>query len=295
MNFDLVQSHERVPCGDIYRAGDGVHKEWLRQRKKIIPAWKHWITRFSPYHQYLLHQEQQVFEGGDRKAIIAISNMVEGDILRYYTPAATIHTILSSVDLEHFHPKHRNKFRQEILDSLGLTKENQIILFVGSGFHRKGLLTLLNTLPLIQEHIHLVVIGKDKNSISYKKISQQNGTTDRVHFIGPIRDPVAYYVSADLFTFPTFYEPFSNSVLEAMASGLPAMVSNTCGAKDLVTHGQNGQVLTPDDVTAWAVVIEELLENKRLQKMRQNARNTAEQQSNDKLTMELMNLYKTIL
>jgi len=294
-NFDLVQSHERVPCGDIYRAGDGVHREWLAQRKKITSAWGQWFTRFSPYHRYLLHQEQRVFEGNDRKAIIAVSSMVKNDILRHYTPKATIHTILNSVDLDRFNPKHRSKFRPKILTSLGLNESNKIILFVGSGFHRKGLLTLLDALPLIPDHIHLVVVGKDRRIGNYQKITQQQGTNNRVHFIGPIDNPVPYYASADLFTFPTFYEPFSNAVLEAMASGIPAIISNTCGAKDLIKQDVNGKILNPDNPVIWAKTISEYLHDQKSHKMRQYARKTAEQQVTEQLVSKLIATYKSIL
>ena len=294
-DFDLVQSHERVPCGDIYRAGDGVHREWLNQREKITSVWKQWVTRFSPYHQYLLRQEKRVFEEDDRKAIIAISSMVKNDILRNYTPKAAIHTIINSVDLDRFHPKHRNKFRPEILTSLGLTENNKIILFVGSGFHRKGLLTLLDALPLIPEYIHLIVVGKDKQIGSYEKITQQQGTNNRVHFIGPIDNPVPYYASADLFTFPTFYEPFSNAVLEAMASGIPVIISNTCGAKDLIKQDVNGKILNPDNPVIWAKTISEYLHDQKSHKMRQYARKTAEQQVTEQLVSKLIATYKSIL
>jgi len=290
--FDLVQSHERVPCGDIYRAGDGVHREWLNQRNRIISTQKKWFTRFSPYHLYLLYQEQRVFEGNDRKAIIAISSMVRNDILRHYTPKATIHTIINSVDLGRFHPKHRSKFRSTILNSLGLTEHNKIILFVGSGFHRKGLITLLSALTLIPKHIHLVVVGKDKHMRNYKKIAQQQDTSNRAHFIGPTDNPVPYYASADLFTFPTFYEPFSNAVLEAMASGLPVIISNTCGAKDLISEDINGKVLAADNTADWASTIDSLLHGKNVQDMRESARKTAEQHSNKQLTHNLINTYK---
>lgn len=293
--FDLVQSHERVPCGDIYRAGDGVHREWLNQRKKITSSWKQWFDWLSPYHRYLLHQEQRVFEGSDRKAIIAISSMVKSDILRHYNPTTDIHTIINSVDLDRFHPKHREEFRPKLLAALGLTEDNRIILFVGSGFHRKGLLTLLNALSLIPEHIHLVVVGKDKRIGSYQKFTQQKGINKRVHFIGPTDNPVPYYASADLFTFPTFYEPFSNAVLEAMASGIPAIISNTCGAKDLIEQDVNGKVLAPDNPVDWSTTISKYLHDNNIEKMRKSARKTAEQQETERLASKLIATYRTVL
>lgn len=293
--FDLVQSHERVPCGDIYRAGDGVHREWLNQRNKIIPRWKRWATRISPYHLYLLHQEKRVFEGSDRKAIIAISSMVKNDMLRHYTPKATIHTILNSVDLKRFHPKHRENFRTKIFNSLGISDNSQVILFVGSGFHRKGLLTLIDALPLIPEHVHLIVIGKDKHTKDYKQVSQQNGVNNRVHFTGPIKDPAPYYASADLFTFPTFYEPFSNAVLEAIASGLPSIISDICGAQDLIIEDVNGKVIAPENPVNWSTIITKFLYDKKLSEMRKSARRTAEQQTDEILTSKLIKLYETVI
>ena len=293
--FDLVQSHERIPCGDIFRAGDGVHKEWLIQRKKITPLWKQWLIKLSPYHLYLLNQERNVFEAEERKVIIAISNMVKKDILKHYIPKAIIHTILNSVDLNRYHPKHRCKFRPEIRTSLGLTNNEKILLFVGSGFHRKGLSIIINIISSLPKSIHLVVVGKDKHMSHYKQVSEQQQIENRVHFVGPVINPIPYYASSDLFVFPTVYEPFSNAVLEALACGLPVIISDTCGAKDIITPGINGNVISIDNITAWKNTIVKYIQVSNIHNMRHSARKTAETLAEDILADRLIETYKTTL
>ena len=82
------------------------------------------------------------------------------------------------------------------------------------------------------------------------------GIADRVHFPGPQTDVKPFYGAADCFALPTLYDPFPNAALEALASGLPIIVSRQCGAAELVREGFNGFVVDALDVDALARVDE---------------------------------------
>ena len=254
-NFDLVQSHERIPCGDIYRAGDGVHRQWLQQRAQTKTWWKNLWYRVSPYHRFVLWQEQRTFTQPKLQAIIVNSNVIKREIQQWFPQiSASINTIYNGVNTNHFHPELRIQYRQNIRDHLSIDDKAPLLLFIGSGFERKGVPLLLKMLPNLH-NMHLVVVGKERQIKRYQRYAKQQGIEKRVHFVGPQKDTRPWYGAADLFVFPSLYDPLPNTVLEAMATGLPVIVSKTCGASDLVENGKHGYVLDPTRSDIWTETI----------------------------------------
>jgi len=84
LDVDLVQSHERLCCCDIYRAGDGVHREWLRQRSRRLNGLTRWLLQTNPYHLYIKFAERKMFESRRLRAVICNSEMVKSEILGHF-------------------------------------------------------------------------------------------------------------------------------------------------------------------------------------------------------------------
>ena len=92
--FDLVQSHERLSCCDIYRAGDGVHREWLAQRKRVLGPMARLGMMLNPYHRYVLGAEKHMFHSRQLKGVICNSRMVKEEIIRHFgLPESKLHVI----------------------------------------------------------------------------------------------------------------------------------------------------------------------------------------------------------
>ena len=126
--FDVIQSHERTWYQDIYRAGDGCHKEWLEQRMKYVSPLKRWWLRISPFHHLMLKIEQSIFTKGKYKKIIAISEMVKENIRKHYhVPAEDIVVIYNGVRLEKFNPANKNFYYLE-LRSKFIVPDNTLFL-----------------------------------------------------------------------------------------------------------------------------------------------------------------------
>jgi len=132
--------------------------------------------------------------------------------------------------------------RDEVRKTLGVADSDRCILFVGSGFKRKGLLYAITAASKLRETWQFIVIGRDRAS-AYEKEASRLGIRPFVHFLGPVTDVEKYYLAADLFLFPTIYEPFSNACLEAMAAGLPIVTSRINGVSEIVVEGTNGYVI----------------------------------------------------
>ena len=215
-SFDLVQSHERITCCDVFRAGDGVHREWLLQRRRILGPLGRLRLALNPYHHYVLAAEKKLFASPRLKAVICISRMVKEDIQRHYgVPDDKLHVIYNGVDTAHFHPSLAESRRQPIRAIYGIPPEAPLFLFVGSGFQRKGLAVVLRALAQLPESSHLLVVGKDKQTKALIRAAERLGLAGRVHFAGGQEDVRPFYGAADALVFPTLYEPFGNVALEA--------------------------------------------------------------------------------
>lgn len=251
-DFDLVQSHERLSCCDIFRAGDGVHAAWLEARQKYLGESLGWL-KLNPFHANSLAAERHMFCSLRLKKVICISDMVRQDVRRFYdVPDEKLVTIYNGIDLDAFCPQN-SEIRLQVRQTLQIPENALTYVFVGSGFKRKGLETAIRALP---DDAHLIVVGKDKETARFEQIATQtganNGKSVRVHFVGPQKDVRPYYAAADVFVFPTIYEPFGSVVLEALACGLPVITTDRCGAGELITQGVEGFVLPAGDTEAFA-------------------------------------------
>jgi len=294
-DFDLVQSHERVPCGDIYRAGDGIHRQWLHQRALPNPWWKNVWSWISPYHRYLLWQERRTLTQHGLQSVIVNSKLIKDEIYKWFPQTvAQIKIIHNSVDTKYFHPKLRDKYRTKIREQLRIDDSIRLLLFVGSGFERKGVPLLLKVLSKLND-VHLVVVGRDRHTKRYQHHTEQLGIDNRIHFVGPQQDPRPWYGAADIFVFPTLYDPLPNTVLEAMACGLPVVVSSSCGAIDLIENGEQGFIINPLDPNDWADKINHYLDLVIQMKMGQQARITVEKLTPEAMSTRLISIYQSII
>lgn len=246
--LDVVVSLERTFCQDIYRAGDGCHREWLIRRKAASGFFKRIAISLNPLHPVLLYIEKRLFTDKRLKKVVANSNGVKSDIIRHYgLPEEKIYVIYNGIDLNVFKGLSGDE-RGRIRGELGVPESAILLLFVGSGFERKGLMYVIRALGLLKDKgdIRLLVIGKGRHG-EYLKEARRLGVAERVIFKGPVKGAVRYYSAGDIFTLPSIYEPFSNACLEAMAAGLPVITSKVNGASEVITDGVNGGVV--DDST----------------------------------------------
>ncbi|WP_434632667.1 glycosyltransferase family 4 protein [Chromobacterium sp. CV08] len=251
LGADLVQSHERIPGSHVYRADDGVHAAWLAARVRQ----KGWRARlsicFNPYHHYMLRAERRMYRHPDFRAVICISEMVKQDVIRHAgIPAERCEVIHNGVDSEHFCPDAARAGRDELRGRLGIPADAPVLVYVGSGFARKGAAQAIRAIVPHRE-ARLVLVGSDKQLERYRRQAQSLGVAERVYFQGAQRDVRAYYGIADGFILPSVYEPFGLVVAEAMACGLPVLTSTRCGAGELVDEDETGWLAAPDDDAAW--------------------------------------------
>ena len=294
--FDLVQSHERIPCCDLYRAGDGVHREWLKQRRRSMSILGKLGIALNPYHHYVMAAEKALFSSPQLKAVICNSRMVKDEIRSYFgIPEDRLHVIYSGIDTQVFHPGLQDEHRKETRSQYKIPLDASLFLFVGSGFERKGLRALLTAMTRLPDSSHLLVVGKDKKEKAYRQLARNLGLGDKVHFAGGQKDTRPFYGAADAFVLPTLYDPFPNTVLEAFACGLPVITSSKSGAAELISDGENGYVCDALDVACLAAAMNKLLSPSHRQQLAAAALNTIEPLTLDNMSIKLSSLYDSLL
>ena len=231
-NFDITQSHERM-CGiDIFRAGDGVHASWLEKLSRESGHTKKFWLKHDPYHQEVLRLEKLMAQDS-RITFVANSTMTKNDLINYLNlPQDRIVTIKNGFDNSQIKlPTPQEKLTSKL--KLGINPDLPFILFVGSGFERKGAHLLVKTAE-ISPDIQIGIVGKDKRLDKLKTIIHQKKLENRVFIYGPQKDIAQYYQAADIFCLPSLYDSFSNAVLEALAYGLPCVLTENVGMHDAV-------------------------------------------------------------
>jgi UDP-glucose:(heptosyl)LPS alpha-1,3-glucosyltransferase len=245
-----VQTHERLLTADIFRAGDGVHAAWLARLAAEQGAFKDAVRRLSPMHRLIMRTERNMArETG--MLFVANSGLVARELADWLDlPAGRIRTIENGVDISAFHPASPAE-RAAARRRFKLDGDDPVVAFVGSGFERKGAFKLVETLVLPQcRHVRALIAGRDRRQGALRRHVDALGLAGRVNLLGGVDDPLAAYHAADLFALPSLYDPMPNAALEALACGLPLLVTADTGIADAVRDSGAGAVVTraPDDI-----------------------------------------------
>jgi len=240
-------SLDRIICPDIYRAGDGVHKAFLKIEKK---------SKLNPLHTVYLFLEKRSFRKAKR--IIAISEMVKKDIVdNYAVDSAKIKVIYNGINLKEInYDQSFNKLSAEF----GINKGQPILLFVGSGFKRKGVDEFLQIIAQLKvSNFVAFIIGKEKNIKYYQQLSKRLKIDHQVVFTGTRKDVDDFYAISDIFLFPTHYEPFGSVILEAMNFENAVFTTRQCGGGEILKKD-----FIMDNPTDYSIVkkIKNLINNK---------------------------------
>lgn len=291
--FDIVQSHERIPGCDIYRAGDGVHRRWLLQRQRILPNWRGQLLMLDRYHRYVMGAEKAMYQAKELKAVICNAEMVKNEIIEDFgVDAKKIHVIYNSIDSSRFVPAQSVQ-RLALREQLGIPGEAVVLCFVGSGFERKGLAAAIKAIASTDRY--LLVVGQDKAEKHYKALAQSEGCSDRVRFCGMQKETLPFYQAADGLLLPTLYDPFPNVILESMACGLPVITSDTCGGSEFIEQGLNGFVCDALDISRLKEAVMTIPSLEYDNKMGMAARHKVMDATPERLSKQLITLYQTLL
>jgi UDP-glucose:(heptosyl)LPS alpha-1,3-glucosyltransferase len=247
-NYDLVYGLGKTWTHDVIRLGGGCYQTWMDLVHKPSPwSIKQGIGTRWAESRLILAIEARALAPGAYRRIVTNSEMVKRDVMaRYRTPADHISVIHNGVDLERFHPGRRSHDGAALRQACSFHDDHIVLLFLGTGYQRKGLDRLLKVFPdLLRQRpeTRLLVVGYDSHLGRWKSWTRRLGLAPYICFLGGRRDPETCYGAGDLYVLPTRYDPFANSTLEALASGLPVITTDTNGGCEVIKQGVHGAVI----------------------------------------------------
>ena len=260
--FDIVQGFGKTVRQDIFRAGGGTHRAWMKEsllagRSSFLRNLKYVGRVLSPAQWLTIFIEAQTFRKGNYKKVIAVSERVKKQIMDYYhVPPEDIAVIHNGVDLSLFNTTGRRAAREVIRKRFGIDDKDILLVFASTNFHLKGLFSLIKGVKRADNpHLKLLVIGGD-DRMPYERLASRLGIAERVIFAGKGKNMKEFYQAGDIFAYPTLYDPFANVCLEAMSCALPVITSRVNGVSDIIRDGFNGLLL--DDPTDDVQIAEKI-------------------------------------
>lgn len=297
--LDVLHCQIRPFCDGIVTLAGGAHKHYIEVVKKNSGLLKKILINLSPYNFYICFLEKRRFRNNIAMPVITNSQFAKNGITTFY-PIKTdkIYVIYNGVDSNLFTPKKKNTDGKRLRSKLEIPENDCIILFVGNDLKRKGLGYLIKALSILKakgmKKFRLLVVGNGKQ-FNYKLMAQKERVEKEIYFLKYSETIDEYYASADILVLPTIFDPFSNVVLEAMASGLPVITTYNNGASEIIEDGISGMIVKVSDIVNELVAKISFLESpaQRL-KIGVEARRVAERFTWEKTNNEIMSLYKSI-
>lgn len=234
--FDIIHSQGFCGFRGNVLTGHICNRAWHRALKKLEGG----VTaREAVFNAVASTLEYSAYRFARNRAVIAISKRVAGDLRQFYHCPAPIEVIHHGVDLQVFSTKNRELWRSEMRQQLGLKDDETVFLYVGD--LRKGAAQCIQALAQLDSG-QLVLVSRSRTD-AYQRAAEQAGVRERVVFAGATDHVEKFYAASDAFLLPTPYDAFAMVVTEAMASGLPVIVSREAGASELIENRVNGLLL----------------------------------------------------
>ncbi|HUG52239.1 MAG TPA: glycosyltransferase, partial [Vicinamibacteria bacterium] len=195
----------------------------------------------------------------DADAFVAMSSLIRAECLAAGVPPEKVALIRHGVDTRRFHPATLGE-RRAARASLALPDEAFVVVFTGRLLRGKGLEDLLAAFARLVPEVpqaHLLIVGAGRGqSLSVEEPLRAGvaaaGIERQVTFTGRLDDVGGALAAADVFAFPSVFEALGISLIEAAASGLPAVGARTGGIVDVIEDGASGYLFPPGDVAELA-------------------------------------------
>jgi UDP-glucose:(heptosyl)LPS alpha-1,3-glucosyltransferase len=297
--FDIVHAITPCLCANVYQPRGGTYPESIERSLAIVRSrlWrelKRLGRRFNIRQRFLARLESLLLRRRAGQVMVAaVSNYVRQQVISAYGfPAARVRVIFNGVETPLLSAEEVARYRSKRRELLGLSGEAPLVLFVAHNFRLKGLGELLRA--SVAGEWAVLVIGNGRTA-PYQRLAARLGLSARVHFAGAGRSVAGWYGAADVLAHPTWYDPCSRVVLEALSSGLPVVTTRYNGAAEVIEPGRNGEVIEdPGDYEELAAAIRRALRPQVRQWCLEDAAATRERLSMARHARELKALYEEI-
>lgn len=296
---DVVLGVGKTTSQNVFQPHGGTYRGTLRQNRALVGGE---LPRLIRSARSVLGIKERVYLDIERRQyaapdveFVALSEMVKADMIDCYdVDEARIHLVYNGVDTEHFNPGRLSGLREKTRADLGVAQDEIVLLIVAHNFKLKGVATLIRAASSLRAElpVRAVIVGKGRGA-RYRRLARSLGVADRVHFAGPTDIVDAFYAAADIYCQPTWYDPCSLVVLEALACGLPVITTRFNGAGELLTDGREGYVMEdPGDHEELAQRVRELAGDAVRAQAGRAARELALQHTLDRNFREMLEVFR---
>ncbi|MFO7903852.1 MAG: glycosyltransferase family 4 protein [Pirellulaceae bacterium] len=263
---DIVHSTLPLALADIYQPRGGSYREaMVRNAASYGRADQRFFKKTFHFLNFRrtekLWAEQRLLARDSKTIVAPLSHYVERHFLRYYAvPKNRVVTVPNGVQLRSTSDSLAGKrFRGELLRSTGhgSTRPAALFLFAAHNFRLKGLEECIRAFAQAATGpggaLVLAVAGKGRRPERYRRLASRLGVGERVVFTGPVADLKPALEACDAAVLPTYYDPSSRFVLEALAMKKPVITTRFNGAAEMMRSGRHGMVVRePSDTAALA-------------------------------------------
>ncbi len=313
-HYCLIHSVLPFSFADIYQPRGGTYAESILRnaesfQNKFIVSYKK-LTAFANFRRsVLLQAERRLCRQPDKPVIVAISQYVAEQFKRhYYVSDERIMIVPNGIKIRTKIDSNRaDKLRSQILAQLGIEESDKPVffLFVANNFRLKGLAVLIKAMRLAtvrktSRPMFLIVVGNGDLS-KYHRLANEidsSETNKKVVFLGPVSHVQNILSISDVAVLPTFYDPCSRFILEALAAGKPVITTRFNGATDFFVDNRHGRVIgSPENITALVEAIGYFTDTDNIKKASQAIAedNLKEKISIGRVAEQLISVYKSVL
>lgn len=239
-HFDLVVGFNRMPGLDVYFAADPCFIERAHQERE-------WWYRLSGRYRFFAECEKAVFSQQSACEILLLSPREQTIFQKNYgTSEERFHLVPPGISQERFQSIDTKTAREDVRKEFGFDPSDYLLLMVGSGFRTKGVDRVIEGLaslpPGLRDRTRFLVVGQDNPKL-FKAQAAELGLSRQVVIHGGRNDIARLMHAADLLVHPARSELAGHVLLEAMACGLPILVSDVCGYAGHVAQAEAGELL----------------------------------------------------
>ena len=256
--FDIVHSHENVWHGNVQTVHVLPVRYGLFHGKSGLALWLRYLKAATSLRllSYLWLEKRRFTTSAHRRVVVTSDALREAMLAVYPSVAGALEVISPGVAMPAGPTTVQEKRDARAL--LGLPAQGTCLLFVGNDFRKKGLPTLVKALALLPPAHFVAVVGHPKQRDAMTQLAQEAGVAQRLIFLGALQNMEIAYRAADLLAHPTLQDTYAMVVLEAMAHGVPVVVSGLpyCGISGELAHLAQAWILAdPHDPAALAQAI----------------------------------------
>ena len=309
--YDVIHSVLPFDFADVYQPRGGTYAESILRnaasyQNTLIESYKK-LTAFANLRRTaLMRAERRLCRQPSGPTIVAISHYVADQLKQHYAVAQErIVVIPNGIRINTIpNATTSDRLRRQILARLGIkeTEKPVFFLFVANNFRLKGLAALIRAMHLAARRqtadAAFIIVAGSGETRKYYRLAEKLNVHEKIVFLGPVKHVQDLLSVSDVGVLPTFYDPCSRFILEALAAGKPVITTRFNGAADLFVNNRHGKVIdSPENISQLAEAIGYFTNRNNIQKASEAiaADNLTEKISVDRVAKELLSVYEFIL